>query len=209
MGGAHGLADRDVVGLFGFHFEAAVCHYIAVFGHCHGVDARGNGDALARLASVPQVVGSHISVDIQSGGLVRTDAVGAINEEVGRDINGGEAHLVAPVAVAVRTAVGADLDRIVRSRFESAQQVGVLRNEDGVGFVAVDADLPFGGAAVLGPVQCDVVFGDAGCSQIRGCGTSYDRGTSADHKQTGDGGSSASADVADKLFLGGGGIDQV
>ena len=92
-------------------------------------------------------------MDGQVGGLVRTDAVFARDVEVGRDDGSlcGEAYLVAPVAGAVNTAVGTNLNRVWYLSTESVQRVGVCGDIDGVGLVAVDANLPFGGAAVLGP----------------------------------------------------------
>ena len=50
---ADGIVERDVISLFCVHLEAAECHCIAVFGHCHGVGANGNGNGLAGLASAP------------------------------------------------------------------------------------------------------------------------------------------------------------
>ena len=130
---------------------------------------------MARLASAPQIVGSHVGVDIQDGCLARADAVIAINVEVGRGGLGSEGHLIAPCAVAVRAAVGTDFDRVGRFRSEKVQCVGVVVDEDGVGFVAVDAGLPFRGAAVLGPTQHGIIFGDVTHDQARGCGTGRSR----------------------------------
>ena len=134
--------------------KASMRHFIANgVVHGYGIVANRYGNGLTRLAGVPQVVGSQISVDMQNSGLVRADAVIARDVEVGRDNHrfGSEAYHVAPVAGAINTAISTNLDRVWCFRTESIQSVGVRGNIDEIGFVAVDADLPFGGVAVLGP----------------------------------------------------------
>ena len=154
MGGTHGLADRDIVTHLCHHVETSVGHFhTVVVGDGYGVVANGDGDGGTCLAVAPQIMIAQIVMDGQVGGLVRTDAILARDVEEGRDDYrlGSEAYHVAPVAGAVSAAIGADLDRVGRLGIEPAQSVGICVDIDEVGLVAVDADLPFGGVAALGP----------------------------------------------------------
>ena len=153
LGLTNGIVKRNVVSLFCSYSNASVGHFITIVGYRHIVSANGNGDGLASLARAPQVVGSHIGHDGQNGGLVLTDTVFTIDVEEWRDDYGlgGEGYLVAPVAGAVRTAIGANLDRVGSLWCQSVQCVRIRGNIEEVGLVTIDADLPFGGVSVLGP----------------------------------------------------------
>ena len=98
-------------------------------------------------------MGSQIGVDRQDSGLVRTDAVIAQDEKVGRDHIGSKTHLVAPRAGDIDIAVGTDLDCIVHSGIKFIQRVGVRGDINETGLVAIQTDLPFVGRAGLRPAQ--------------------------------------------------------
>ena len=77
-------------------------------------------------------------------------------------------HLIAPLTGVIGAADGTDLDRIVYPGSEPVQRIGVRGDSDRVGLVAVDADLPFGGATAFGPTQRGRSLADKGDGRVGG-----------------------------------------
>ena len=110
-----------------------------------------------------------VPLDTGTGGGHTVISDGQIRENRALGL-GGELHLVAPSALTVNAAaVGAHLHGVGGVVGEFGEGVGVGGHVDEVVLVVVEAELPSGGAAVLGPAQLDAVGG--GLASGEGCGS--------------------------------------
>ena len=68
-----------------------------------------------------------------------------------------EGHVAGPTALAGGRAIGPHLEVVGFLKLQTVDLARVLRGEEKLGFVIVDADLPLCGGAGLGPAQLDIV----------------------------------------------------
>ena len=130
--------------------------------------------------------------------------IGAVGGDVGdREVRGswtslhsGEELFCAPITHGI-AAVGTHLHGVAHIGRKSGERVGVLGDINGASLIAVHADLPFGGGAVLGPAQLRAVLSDVGNREVRGSRTG--RCGIADHEHADE--SAATAYMTEEIGL--------
>lgn len=82
----------------------------------------------------------------------------------GTSLGGGERHFVAPGTIVIVTTNRAHLGRVGGLNVKPGESIAVGADIDDVALVVVEANLPCGSLAILGPTDGGGVVGDGGGS---------------------------------------------